>query len=295
MVMTDRKPEQGHMARGLRRLRWRLRRVWARAHFGGERMARSPLLFANSFPKSGTHLLIQVLEAFPRIGPGVIQGMGPVLTFERETGRKRSGQEIARELEPLGPGDIGFGHVIATTETLAILCRSQVAHFFLYRDPRDVVVSHAFYVTDKADDHVHHAYYTDALSSAEDRIETSILGRPGSGLDFPDIGERFALYRGWLECPWVCRLRYEDFITDRAETLRSILAYAQERGFTLHKEIEPAVKILAEAIDPQRSPTFRRGKIGGWKDHFNDRHKGLFKEVAGDLLIQLGYEQDKDW
>ncbi len=34
---------------------------WRRLSFTGV-----PILFANSFPKSGTHLLTQVLQGFPR-------------------------------------------------------------------------------------------------------------------------------------------------------------------------------------------------------------------------------------
>jgi hypothetical protein len=52
---------------------------------------------------------------------------------------------------------------------------------------------------------------------------------------------------------------------------------------------------LVEAIQPKKSHTFRSGKTGGWKNHFTDAHKKLFKDVAGDLLVQLGYEKDNDW
>lgn len=296
LTPTDAQTAQAaSLGRALRIGRWRLRRVIARARYGRGRLARTPLLFGNSFPKSGTHLLTQVLEAFPRIGPGVVQGMGPVLTFEPQTGRQRSVTELARDLAPLGPGDISFGHVIATPETMSYLCTAEVAHFFLFRDPRDVAVSHAFYVTDKAGDHVHHAYYTDALSNTEERIRVSILGRPELGSAFPDIGARFRLYQGWLACPWVCPLRFEDFIRDRQTTLATMLDYARERGLELSVPQERALEILAAAIDPGRSPTFRSGKIGDWAAHFTPEHKQLFIEVAGDLLIQMGYEKDYDW
>jgi hypothetical protein len=52
---------------------------------------------------------------------------------------------------------------------------------------------------------------------------------------------------------------------------------------------------LDASIDPQRSPTFRSGKAGGWRKQFSPENKQLFKEVAGDLLIQLGYERDHGW
>jgi hypothetical protein len=50
-----------------------------------------------------------------------------------------------------------------------------------------------------------------------------------------------------------------------------------------------------DAIQPRKSHTFRSGKTGGWKQHFTDEHKSLFKDVAGDLLVKLGYEENNDW
>jgi hypothetical protein len=41
--------------------------------------------------------------------------------------------------------------------------------------------------------------------------------------------------------------------------------------------------------------TFRKGTIGSWQNHFSAEHKRVFKELAGNLLIDLGYEQDHDW
>lgn len=281
-------------ARPLRRLRWELRRAQAGLRYGPARLARTPIIFGNSFPKSGTHLLTQVLHALPQIGPGVLRGMGPVLTFERRSGRRRTTQELVQDLRPLRPGDISFGHVIAIPETLPLLCRPEVVHFFLVRDPRDVVVSHAFYVAEKAPDHVHHAHYRQ-LGSPEAWIQASILGRPELGDAFPDIGARFRLYAGWRDCAWVCQLRFEDFIRQRQQTLAQMLDYLQARGFELQVTPEQALQTLAAAIDPHRSPTFRSGKIGGWKEHFTAEHRRLFKEVAGDLLVTLGYEQDDRW
>ena len=48
-------------------------------------------------------------------------------------------------------------------------------------------------------------------------------------------------------------------------------------------------------IQPKKSHTFRLGKTGGWKEYFTEEHKKLFKDVAGDLLVRLGYEKNDDW
>jgi len=300
------------VGRALRLARWRARRASAVLYYGRETLQKTPILFGNSFPKSGTHLLAQVLHAFPLIGPAVDRGMGPILTFVPESGRKRSTKEILADLQLLRAGDLCFGHVIATPEVVEYLNRQTLAHFFILRDPRDVVISHAFFLAQKAVDHVHHAYYKE-LASLDDRIRVSIVGRPdwngidhrGSienrdgeetlGEDFPDIGARFQLYLDWLSQPGVLVLHFEDFILSRPAALSRLLDYAEQRGFQPRVVREQAFEILNKAIDPKSSFTFRGGRVGDWQKHFTTEHKDLFKRCAGDLLIRLGYEQDDAW
>jgi hypothetical protein len=43
------------------------------------------------------------------------------------------------------------------------------------------------------------------------------------------------------------------------------------------------------------TPTFKQGKIDSWKKYFKPEVKTLFKTVAGQLLIDLGYETDLNW
>lgn len=40
---------------------------------------------------------------------------------------------------------------------------------------------------------------------------------------------------------------------------------------------------------------YRKGVSNEWKDLFNQEHKAYFKEVYGDLVVQLGYERDNNW
>lgn len=264
----------------LRYRRWTLRGV--------------PVLFANSFPKSGTHLLTQVLQGFPRLGPVVDSGLPAVVTYEASGGRERSMEEIVSDLRRLSPGDIAYGHLHATPAAVDFLCQPGVAAYFILRDPRDVVVSHVYYVTEMEPDHVLHRYYME-LPDFETRLRTSITGLPGSGFAFPDIHARFAPFLGWLDQSEVLTLRYEDFLHDRDGTLGMVFDHAVRRGFPASMERGTALRILAGSIDPHRSPTFRSGKSGGWHEKFSPENKRLFKELAGDLLVCLGYEQANDW
>lgn len=44
------------------------------------------------------------------------------------------------------------------------------------------------------------------------------------------------------------------------------------------------------------SPTFRKGEIGSWKEHFTELHKEQFKASGlEEILIRLGYENNHDW
>lgn len=273
-----------------RRCLRRIRTAWLYGTLSG-----SPVLFANSFPKSGTHLLTQVLQGFSRIGPAVDAGLPAVVTFDGPTGRQRPLKAILRDLGRLRPGDIAYGHLHAIPEVVAALSRSGVAAYFILRDPRDVVVSHVHYVTEMAPDHVHHHYYEHQLSTFEQRLETSILGLPEAEVPFPNICQRFEPYLGWLDADQVLVLHYEDFLQQRAGTLETVLSHAERHGFIPGLSRARALQVLDASIMPQKSPTFRSGQVGKWRASFSPRHEVLFKEVAGDLLIRLGYEQNHDW
>jgi len=282
-----------------------LRRAWRRMdqsrRFGS--LAGSPALFANSFPKSGTHLLTQVMHGFTRLGPAVDSGLPAVVTFDGFTGRRRSMSEILADLRRFLPGDIGYGHVHAFPAALDLLGGPGYAAYFILRDPRDVVVSHVHYVAEMAPTHIHHRYYQETLHSFDERLRASIAGVPASELakanngkpvlePLPDIRQRFEPFLGWLERPEVLALRYEDFLTDRSAALERVFDHAVGRGFHPRVERAAALQILADSIDPARSPTFRSGKVGGWRAAFAPDLRRLFDETGGDLIQKLGYPVD---
>jgi hypothetical protein len=277
----------------LKLFRHSLRRIAASIRQGS--LSGSPVLFANSFPKSGTHLLTQVLCGFTKLGPVVDSGLPAIVTFEGVTGRPRNVSSILRDLSRLKPGDIAYGHLHAIPEVISALTRSGVLPFFVIRDPRDVVVSHVHYVTEIETDHAHHRYYAHELGSFDERLNVSILGRPEFSNPFPNIQERFKPYFGWLDMPEVMLLRFEDLINNRTASLGKIFDHVVSRGFSIKYSRDESIQVLDSVIDPGKSPTYRSGKVGQWRGAFNGEHKQLFKDIAGDLLVQLGYEADYDW
>ncbi len=272
-----------------------IRRISAGMQYGLGQLNHHPKFFANSFPKSGTHWLTQVMEAFPGLGAVVNSGLPAVVTFEGGSGRERTTAEIMKDLARFLPGDTGYGHLHARPEIAFRLSQPDWCTYFIIRDPRDIVVSHVFYVTEIEPDHVHHDYYANVLKTFEERLRTSILGRPDAENPFPDINLRFQPFLGWMSQPAICCLKFEDAISSPVQVIRKIIDHAVAGGFELKGSREHSVQQIAEQLDPKRSPTFRQGKSGGWRKHFTPEITRLFKDVAGDLLIQLGYENNQDW
>ena len=252
-----------------------------------------PVLLGISFPKSGTHLLDQILLGFSGVAPYAKRLHSFYAEYEGESGRKRSPEQALRWLHALRPGDIASAHLFARLEVIRRVCSPNFIPYFIFRDPRDVVVSHVFYVTDMEARHVHHDYYQ-SLPDLAARLNASILGRPEANVEFPDIAARFAPYLGWLEHHEVLSLHFEDLIDDRASALTRILDHFLAR-VPLQTPRQLILDSLESAIDPTRSPTFRSGKTGEWRKHFTEEHRKAFKKVAGDLLIKLGYERDHNW
>jgi hypothetical protein len=252
-----------------------------------------PILLGISFPKSGTHLLDQILLGFSRMAPFSRRLHSFYAEYEGESGRKRAPEQALHWLSSLRPGDIASAHLFARPETVARVCTPSFVPYFIFRDPRDVVVSHVFYVTEMEPNHVHHDYYQ-TLPDFDARLKVSILGRPDVHMEFPDIADRFAPYLDWLDQPSVMDIHFEDLITKRVEILNNIIDHFLAR-VPLQAPRSLILESLENAINPSKSPTFRSGKTGEWKKYFTDEHKQIFKDVAGDLLIKLGFEEDSNW
>ena len=252
-----------------------------------------PILLSISFPKSGTHLLDQILLGFSKVAPFSLRLHSFYAEYEGESGIKRAPEQAMDWLDSLRPRDIASAHLFARPEAIHRLIQPVFVPYFIFRDPRDVVVSHVFYVTDMEARHVHHDYYA-SLPDFDSRLKVSILGRPGLDIEFPNVAERFAPYLGWLDQREVMKIHFEDLINDRVAALNRIMDHFLAR-VPLTTPRQTLLDSLESSINPSKSPTFRSGKSGEWKKSFTSEHKKIFKDVAGDLLVRLGYERNNDW
>ncbi|MBN2116892.1 MAG: sulfotransferase domain-containing protein [Anaerolineales bacterium] len=278
-----------------------LRRVFRPAGKTLQAMARwkrlsfdeAPPVFGNSKPKSGSHLLLQILNGFTQIMPYRYVGADPIRTIEKE-GRRKQKEEVLNELRRVPRGAIGWGYVEASPENVAFLCKPGRVNYFIYRDPRDMLVSQVFFATDMHEEHGMHAYYK-SLPDFGARLKVAITGIDQDGLHMVSVKQRYEGVFQWLEQRHILCIRFEDLIDHREDTLHAMLDEVEKTGYKIPTPRGKALAVLLEAIQPKKSHTFRSGKTGGWKDHFTAEHKRLFKDVAGDLLVKLAYEKSNDW
>src|ERR1041385_2400571 len=136
-----------------------------------------PILLGISFPKSGTHLLDQILLGFSNVAPFSRRLHSFYAEYEGESGLKRSPQQALQWLDSLRPRDVASAHLFARDEVIKRVCSPTFIPYFIFRDPRDVVVSHVFYVTDMEARHVHHDYYQslpDFEASMREKVDLSV-------------------------------------------------------------------------------------------------------------------------
>jgi hypothetical protein len=276
----------------LRPIVYQSEKLFQRLRFASQ-PADLPVLLSISFPKSGTHLLDQILLGFSKVAPYSTRLHSFYAEYEGDSGVKHPPEQALAWLDSMHPCDIASAHLFARPEAVTRVTSAKFIPYFIFRDPRDVVVSHVFYVTDMEARHVHHEYYT-SLPDFNARLNVSILGRPYTNIEFPNIADRFAPYLNWLNCVEVLSIHFEDLINDRAVALSRIMDHFLAR-VSVQAPRQFILDSLESSINPRRSPTFRSGKTGEWKKYFTEEHKNLFKDVAGNLLIRLGYEKDNKW
>ena len=98
---------------------------WKRLSFN-----EAPPIFGNAKPKSGSHLLLQVLNGFTRIMPYRYVEADPVRTIKYEGGR-RNQDEILADLRNQPAGVIRWGYVDATPQIASFLTQSGRVNFFI--------------------------------------------------------------------------------------------------------------------------------------------------------------------
>ena len=246
--------------------------------------AERPPIIVNSLPKSGTHLLLQLARAIPetRYLGGFIAHAWSVTLHER------SPHAIHQRLGRLLPGEVTGAHIKYHPETAIWLQKHPIVHLFIYRDPRDVILSEEAYVTEMAPWHRLHRVLRRA-SDREERLRLLIEGVPGL---IDDIRKRVRSFTTWLKEEDVISVRYEDLAGDERDATIRLIAERICRTAPLYGPPDHLAKRMEKAIAPERSHTFREGGVGKWRTRLPTNLFQRIMELAGNDIVNLGYPEN---
>lgn len=88
---------------------------------------------------------------------------------------------------------------------------------------------------------------------------------------------------------------YESLLSNPAEELKDIFRFLEvdHQPDTVQQVIEKTA--FEKKQKKGEKSFFRKGGSGDWKNYFKEKDKSTFKNIAGETLIELGYEQDNTW
>ena len=262
-----------------------------------------PRVLALSMPKAGTHLLGKLLGTLPEMMFSGLHLDDNHIFPNADVGDWSESQLDQRLLKKTAasclPGQYMTGHFPHTRAVAATLASCNIRPVLILRDPRDVVVSYAHYVS-REPRHAHYRYFNTELKTVEEKVMASIRGfsRSKSGSrGLLSIGQLINDYVPWVQDPNVTVCSFERLVgssgggDDRQQEaeVRKI-SEAVDRPLSGEQISEVSQKVFT-----RKSRTFRKGQIGDWANSFTNHHKDAFKEVAGDQLMELGYESNYDW
>ncbi len=252
-------------------------KVWARLANRQE-----PRIFVTSIPKAGTHLVERALCLHPRLYRKLL----PKITEENL--QQYGGLE--RILAGLRPGQILLTHLPHRPEYERILKSLRVPGIFVIRDPRDIVVSDTFFILRWPGHPVHQEFRNQP--NLEKRLELAIRGIPHRG--YPSLEDKLRGFSGWLRSG-IQVIRFEDLVGRQGGGNDSL----QEKTFmqlfdSLGLPLSPSLlRRVKEGLFYRKSPTFRRGRIGQWREYFTPRIEQLFWESVGPWMKVYGYAQNE--
>src|SRR5581483_4268229 len=160
---------------------------------------------------------------------------------------------------------------------------------FIYRDPRDQVVSLAFFMLRYPDTD----YWNKASLIPFDDLIMDIISEGSTFNGLPptkNVATLYDSYLPWLNTSGVLCIRFEDLIGPKGGNSQKV-QFETIRKIADQLEIQLSEERLEEIANNLfgNTWTFREGKIGAWKKYFKSEHITAFKKIAGKLLINLGY------
>lgn len=169
--------------------------------------------------------------------------------------------------------------------------------FHIVRDPRDIIVSGCFYHLKSTEDWLHRKKdsfggltYQEKISSystLSDQILFEMENAAFRGIK--DISSWDYQNSNFME------VKYENLIKDEdLKIFREIFDFLGFSNSEMKRLLEIAYNNSLFSNKLTKTKHIRSGKTQQWKTVFNEQHRTRFVELFGDVLVQLGYEEDNE-
>lgn len=172
----------------------------------------------------------------------------------------------------------------------------------MIRDPRDMVVSgyHYHLWTEEQwarvpRDEYDGKSFQEALNDVDEKRGLILEMERFCREDLQDM------LRWDYDDPAFLELRYEDVIADEAAHFEALFEHYGFHEDAVEAGLEVAAYYSFQNVsgrgfgDIEEQSHLRSGRTSQWEDHFDPELKERFKELAGDALVHLGYEEDNNW
>ena len=232
--------------------------------------------------------------------------------FVRQAMRRRLEEAKKRNGTKRIVGDKSPFKTPEMVEEVSTVCpEAKIVH--IVRDGRDVVVSSAHHRWNNATDVGGHRNLTPDQVAKREAYRSDPSAFLATGESIFAEGHVAEIARSWNESVGgtvenaaslgenYYELRYEDLLAKPVAEMRRLLEFlGADSGEKVARESVEAASFEqlsgGRAQGEEDSASFyRKGIAGDWKNHFTEEDRRAFKEEAGELLIQLGYERDLDW
>lgn len=242
-----------------------------------------------SVRKSGTHLLARCIN--------LLTGKNHITWHDKKGFKNIMYYQLSlpmfEEFIKVPHNSFWATHLFYAKQYAEILHDNKIKTLFIYRDPRDQAISSAFYMKNKP------ATWPKAALLSFDELLLDIIIKGSTFNNHPPakgINEYHAAYLPWMQEPDVLCIRFEDLVGKQGGASQESQLYTIA-NIAQHLELKLSQQELRYISDNLfgEGYTFREGKIGSWKRYFKKEHIKAFKQTAGQLLIDLGYEKDMNW
>jgi len=263
-------------------------------------------VFLNSLPKAGTNLVSKLLNLIgytyrpPGIAATLLLGK---FSFLRQLIRGAKFEKnpviigldlpvaishnwLEGKFSVLKTKEYMTGHANYSDHLYFLLHKYNIKVIQVIRDPRDVLISYVHYVA-RTPSHFIYSFYKNL--SFEDRIRFTLEGGKAGDLYVESFPQMLKKVEEWVRKENIMVVKFEDLIGEKGGGSRLIQVRTIKDICTflgvMNVDYEKVVDNLFGGTH-----TFRKGKIGSWKEELSEELKTLIEEKIGDIVKRWGYE-----